>query len=359
MADPMWFCANVAFAEAMKDQTLHNARTKSDVIVKYQSKALSDLRRRLVADKDTDILLWTITVLMSLDISFADFESWKAHTAGLERIMNMRGGLESLNNNTYLKQKIIGFNMFWNNKQMAIATSQTSSTYPTHPFSPEICVAISKLPRALSDLALEGYFNTALISLMADIISVSSKLTGPDQKRDEDLRRLKLLGYELEELFRIDSLSELEKLIVAALVDYCISVDTDRGLHWLLMGALRMRISHMWCKGVTYVRAYAKAFIWAGALLAACSEATSLTFRLGANVLSLCATHHTLDHTFVLTTCRQFLWDDFLTDKLEQKFDFDSTPSSVASDRTSTASSRTSISPTPVTSVASGDEGVN
>lgn len=345
MADPMWFCANVAFAEAMKNQTLYNSHEKSDVIVKYQSKALSDLRRRLVADKDTDVLLWTITILMCLDISFSDFESWKAHTEGLERILSMRGGLESLNNNVYLKHKIIGFNMFWNNKQLAIATSQTSSKYPTHPFPPHICIAISKLPRELSDLALDGCFNTALISLMADVASVSSKLCGPDEKKGEDLRRLKLLGYELEELFRIATLSQLEKLVIAALVDYCVSMDSDRGLHWLLMGALRMRISYLWCKGVTYIKKYAKAFIWAGAMLAACSEMSSLTFRLGSNVLSLCSEHHALDKAYVLTTCRQFLWDDFLTDKLEQKFDFDSTPS----DRTSSLS----ISPSPTTTTPS------
>lgn len=347
MSDPMWFCANVAFAESMKDHTLYDTREKTDVIVKYQSRALSDLRRRLCEETDIDILMWTITILMCIDISFADFDSWKAHSEGLDRMVSMRGGLESLNSSPYIKHKIIGFNMFWNNKQLAIATSQKSSKYPTHPFPPSICVAISKLSQEFADLALDGAFNITLLTLMADVSSISAKFSDSEGKKAEDLRRLKLLGYELEELFRMESLSQLEKLVISALVDYCVSVDNDRGLHWLLLAAIRMRISYLWCHGATYVKRHAKAFVWAGAMLAACSETSALTFKLGANVLSLCSEHHALDKSYVLTTCRKFIWDDFLTEKLEQKFDFDCTPS----DR----SVSLSVSPTPTTRLPSSD----
>lgn len=327
MSDPMWFCANVAFAEAMKDQTLHDAREKTDTVIKYQGKALSDLRRRLSAEADVDLLLWTITILMAIDISFSDFASWKAHTEGLDRMIAMRGGLESLNNNPYVKHKIIGFNVFWNNKQLAIANSQVSSSYPKHPYPPDVCVAIAKLPRELADLALDGCFSVSLLKLMADVSSISSKLYAAEEMRAEDLRRLKLVAYELEELFRIKNLTPLEKLLIAALADYSVSVDNDRGVHWLLFSAVRMRISYLWSHGVPYTKRHAKVLIWAAALLAACSEMSAVTFKLGSNILSLCSEHHVLDKAYVLSTCRQFIWADFLTEKLEQKFNFDCTPS--------------------------------
>jgi hypothetical protein len=340
--DPMWFCANVAFAESMKNQTLYANREKTAIIAKYQNKALADLQVRLNKDTDLDVLLWTILILICVDISFYNFDSWKAHGEGLDRIIRMHGGLESMNSNPYLKQKIIGTNIFWNNKQIAIAMSRETTTYPKHPFPPDICVAISKLPRELADLALEGCFNNNLLTLMADACSIETRLRDPENRKIEDLRRIKLLAYEIDELFRIEGLSQLEQLVIAALVDYCVTLDSDRGVHWLLVGSVRMRISHLWCRGVKYVKEHAKAFIWAASVLAACSETTAVTFKLASNVLSLCSEYHVLDKEHVLLTCRQFMWADFLSEKLESKFDFSTKPA----DRANSAS--TSSSPPPM-----------
>ncbi|ETN37143.1 uncharacterized protein HMPREF1541_08133 [Cyphellophora europaea CBS 101466] len=327
MSDPMWYCANVAFAEGMKDRTLYDSRKKTDIILKYQHMALLELRRRLLADKDTEVLLWTITILMALDVTFGSYESWKAHFEGLDRIISMRGGLESLNGNMYLKTKVIGFNTFWLYKQVVMATVQDTSVYPKHPFPAEVCIAISKLPRELGDLALDGCFNCPLISLAADVCALSKKFQLDREKKSEDLRRLKVLGYELEELLKGTGLKHLEQLVAAALVDYCVSMDTDRGLHWLLTGALRMRISHIWCKGVTYNKKHARAYVWSASMLTACGETSSLTFKLGSKVLDLCAERETLDRAYVLDICRQYIWDESLTTKLDSKLDFDSTPS--------------------------------
>ena len=37
-----------------------------------------------------------------------EVDSWKAHIAGLDRILALRGGLDSLNSNDYVKHKVRG-----------------------------------------------------------------------------------------------------------------------------------------------------------------------------------------------------------------------------------------------------------
>jgi hypothetical protein len=340
MSDPMWFCANVAFSEGMKDRMMHDTCDKSEVVAKYQSRAFMDMSKRLVTDKDNDILLLTITVLMSIDILFGSTTSMKMHAEGLDRIIQLRGGLESINHLPYLKQKVIGFQQFWHSKQIAYATAETGTAkYPKHPFPPDLCIATSKLPKELAELALTGTISIALLRLVADVAALQSKFDRNGEKRPEDLRRLKILGYELESLYRIEGMNDIEKLIIAALIDYATWLDKDRAAHWLLGCVIRVRISPIYRNGVKWEKKYSKVLVWVGAVLTTCSEAGALSWRVGNTLLEKASEHETLDRDFTIKTCKQFIWDDVLTEKLEAKFDFETTPS------TRRASSEKSPSP--------------
>lgn len=327
MADPMWFCATVAFNEAMLNCTVHDSIKKTDVVIKYQSKAFMDLRRRLANEQDSNVLLLTITTLMSIDITYGTLESLRMHMEGLDRVLEVRGGLETLNDEPYLKHKIIGYKHFWLLKQMAHATAATTVEYPEHPFSSDLCVAVAKLPRDLSELALTGALNVALIRLAADVAAMHTKIQCQEQKQPEDLRRLKILAYELDELFKTSGMSELERLICGALIDYATSLDTDRSSHWLLVCTARMHLSGIWRNGVKWDSRHSRIIVWVGTMLATCSEVGSLTWRLGTDILNTCSKHVTLSKVFMVDTCTGLIWDKDLTIKLEQKFDFDTTPS--------------------------------
>ncbi|KPI44865.1 uncharacterized protein AB675_2719 [Cyphellophora attinorum] len=299
MSDPMWFCANVAFSEGMKDRMMHDTCEKSEVVAKYQSKAFMDMRKRLMTDQDNDILLLTITVLMSIDILFGSTDSMKMHAEGLDRIIQLRGGLESINHLPYLKQKVIGFQQFWHSKQIAYATAETGTAkYPKHPFPPDLCIATSKLPKELAELALSGTLSIALIRLVADVAALQSKFDRDGEKRPEDLH-------------------------------YATWLDKDRAAHWLLGCVIRVRISPIYRNGVKWEKKHSKVLVEAGAL----------SWRVGNTLLEKASEHVTLDRDFTIRTCKQFIWDDVLTEKLEAKFDFETTPS------TRRASSEKSPSP--------------
>jgi hypothetical protein len=326
MADPMWFNANVAFAECIKDVALYNSGRKSDNVVKYQSKALNDLRRRLEINDVSWITLYTITILICMDIVIRAPEHWKLHNDGLERVLALEGGLESLNNKPFLKSKLIGFNAFWLNKQMAMAVAQPPTTYPKHPYLPELCTAIAKLPRAFAELTLDGSINTTLVMLLADTMVIANQFRKTGIKPSTELRRLKLCGYEIEELFRYRTMSHVEQIIAAALSQYCITMDDDRAQHWLLCGVIGINISNMWCRGVEYVEKHAEVITWAAAMMIACSETAALTYAFGAKLINSCAGKDGLQRDILLELVEDYLWDPILTEKMDAKYNFDVPP---------------------------------
>jgi hypothetical protein len=326
MADPMWFNANIAFAECIKDVTLSNSCRKSDIVVKYQSKALNDLRRRLEINDVSWITLYTITVLICIDILIREPDHWKLHNDGLERIIALEGGLESLNNKPFLKSKLIGFNAFWLNKQMAMAIAQPPTIYPKHPFSAGLCTAIAKLPTAFAELTFDRSLNTALVMLMADTMSLANQFRKTGTKPSTELRRLKLYAYEIEELFTYRTMTHVEQIIAAAFLQYAISMDDDRSQHWLLCGTINIGISNMWCKGIEYVEKHAEVITWAGAMLIACSEVTALTYVFGVKLLNSCAGKNGLQREVLLDLVEHYLWDPVLTEKMDAKFNFKAPP---------------------------------
>jgi len=71
MSDPASFCAVVAFAESMKHQALGERREPTDVTIKYQSKAVTALRERLLEAKPElkDTVILAIVNLICIDVS--------------------------------------------------------------------------------------------------------------------------------------------------------------------------------------------------------------------------------------------------------------------------------------------------
>ena len=323
MADPMWFHANLAFAEAMKSMTLFGSRERSKEILDHAGKAVIQLRKRLSNDSNlafSETLILTITSLMSVDLVARDVKKWKMHIDGLEQILAMRGGLDTLT--PYVKHKVIGFQNFWLYKQMSISMEQQQVEYPRHPFSPELCASIAKMPNELSEMAMAGEINIALIKAMADVSAIAKRFTLSNEKPKEDLRRLKCLAYELEELHCLP-ITPLEQLIIAAACDYCMAIDDLRSAHWLLVGALQVTCSHLLFTGVEYDEKWYKVQIWSAAMLLATGEDQQQSFRLGNKILEACLKHHSLDRKYVVATCESIMWDDVFSNKLDENFDYD------------------------------------
>ena len=210
---------------------------------------------------------------------------------------------------------------------MSLGTAPEFATYPDHPFSPDLCLAISKMPDELADLALEGCLNIDLIKMMALILTLSSKFATDGRKEREDLRRIKCLAYELEELFSITDLTQLELLLIMALLDFSVTLDQERKQHWLLVGSAQIHCSRLLFTGIEYDSTRHDVLVWTGAMFVACGEPTLQSARLGQKILSRCARERRVDRSTILSTCERIAWDDVLTEKLDLRFDFDAASS--------------------------------
>ena len=233
---------------------------------------------------------------------------------------------------------------------MSLGTAPEFATYPDHPFPAELCVHLSKMPDELAELALEGYLNVDLIKMMAPILTLSSKFAKERKKEREDLRRIKCLAYELEELFSITDLTQVELLLILGLIDYSVTLDAERRQHWLLVGSCQINCSRLLFTGIDYDPSRHDLLLWIGALFVACGEPTLQSARLGQKILDRCGRECRIDRSTVLATCQRFAWDDVLTEKLDARFDFDATSS--ISSRSSTVtpdyqSASSKISPEP------------
>lgn len=217
---------------------------------------------------------------------------------------------------------------------MSLGTAPEFATYPDHPFSPDLCLAISKMPDELAELALEGSVNTDLIKLMAPILALSSKFAREGKKEREDLRRIKCLAYDLEELFSITDTTQIEILMILALIDFSVTLDQERKQHWLLVGSAQINCSRLLFTGIDYDPLRHDILVWVGAMLVACGEPTLQSARLGQKILSRCGRERRIDRSTVLNNCQRIAWDDVLTEKLDLRFDFDAASST--SSRSST-----------------------
>ena len=322
ITDLGWFSATFAFAEAMKQRTLTGNVQKSSEIIKHSAQGVVELRKKILKGKTgvDDLAILTITSLMSLDMVTREVRNWKMHIEGLEQILALRGGIDSLDD--YVRYKVIGFQTFWLYKQMVISSATPKAVYPKHPFSPELCVAISKLPAALENLALKGSLNGSLITLMADVASISRKFSDGADKAREDLRRLYILAYEIEELLTVTSLDYLETIVLLATNDFCLTVGQDRNTHWLLAGSLQCAASWLLQGAVAYEGQHHNVLVWAAATLVATEEPRAQVARLGQKILGRCQAQRKLSRSDILFICRGFLWDDCLTILLDEKLDF-------------------------------------
>lgn len=92
------------------------------------------------------------------------------------------------------------------------ADSIDTLIYPSHPFSPDLCARLTRLPSGLSDLALQGKMSFRIISIIEDIMAwdreTGMKTTStspialpamflalPDQTQIEAFLALTLLAY--------------------------------------------------------------------------------------------------------------------------------------------------------------------
>jgi hypothetical protein len=261
-----------------------------------------------------------IGTLISISILQGDMKAANNHVNGLKNLVLLRGGVRFLLSfDGYLRERIVGHFIMWDLTQAALEIDAGPSVYPKHPFPPDLCGHISKLPSGLEKLAFSGSLNCAIIRLLAGIAFYTSRILSSTRKRPADVRKMLTFVYALSRQARLAKLNPVEQILVVVLVEACVSLGSTRNLHWVMISYKQSRISALLC--TTSVRdvsrnltAYQDAFIWMGAVLLATGNADSDPWRLGKQLVD--EGHHSMGWSGLIKLCDRYIWYDELSVRL-------------------------------------------
>ena len=159
--------------------------TKQDRLFLYhRGNVVAKLRERLASPQycADDCTTLTVATLGTIDYVLGAHETAVAHVDGMRQIMKLRGGLSGSSAFHHLLQiNVKAFEDLWT--FVTECTTPTEEhpnpttmlkqgalpTYMAHPFKPEICTMMSKLPRGFCDIGLKGILSLQMIKILTSL----------------------------------------------------------------------------------------------------------------------------------------------------------------------------------------------
>lgn len=219
--------------------------------VQHRGSTIARLNEKLKTKEATDnAALLTVTMLMTLEYLCGDQRGVLMHCKGLERMLQMRGPLEDDDepgfDSEWLKFVKMGLTAY---KALgSFVTGQPPDiprdsvgylseafqelqldqplSYPETPFSPDICIILSRLPAGLSELCLTSQVSIQMIKLLASISAATALLATESisyqnlpvvwtpSSEDSNLRDSSQLDDERKQIMIQTILSSLQRMIL-------------------------------------------------------------------------------------------------------------------------------------------------
>ncbi|KIW86742.1 uncharacterized protein Z519_12655 [Cladophialophora bantiana CBS 173.52] len=218
----------VALAQASYEARQGNARGPTREVLVHYGKGVEALRLKMARSSacDDDATILAVMALLGIALIYNDFASFETHLIGLRHLVEMRGGVDYLGWDGFLKNAITGLESLWayhENKKLIISTTEASIKlqYPSHPFPPDLCALIAKLPDGFREVALSGRLCVHIITLLSGISEWVDQLQSPRKKAvlplgDPNGTYLKQTHVCLE-LVPLRGLNTLERVLCSAL----------------------------------------------------------------------------------------------------------------------------------------------
>lgn len=184
------FGALVTFAQAHVDTLLRPDGKPSVESLMYWGKTVSLLRDKM-SDPEScadDAAILSNIYLMGAAARFQEQEACNTFYLGLQRMVQIRGGLDKLGLDGYVKNCILYIDGLGlasddptestsppnsdssmptipseDSTPTATTTSERPLTYPSHPFPPDLCTLVAKLAPGFIDLAMQYYLSIELL----------------------------------------------------------------------------------------------------------------------------------------------------------------------------------------------------
>jgi len=200
---------------------------------------MTKLRRRLQDPEQCadDATVLVVATLGTIDYILGDHNSATAHVTGMRQMVKIRGGFKSDTPwGRLLQASVAAYEALWSFLFAADTSSNETiqnasqilekselTTYLSHPFPPDVCEMLAKVPRGFSDLGLTGILSLQILRHLAEFNKLSLLLTSsPVEGKYEMILRPKIQGA-LEELHQLAKLqtTPTERFLTNGLVAYC------------------------------------------------------------------------------------------------------------------------------------------
>ncbi|ETN41203.1 uncharacterized protein HMPREF1541_03138 [Cyphellophora europaea CBS 101466] len=176
------FHAVVAFAQGYDEVANTGTTEPSPAVLYHRGRATQLLCDRLKdpLTRADDASILTTFLLVDNVWRYGENDIGRAHYSGLLKMIEMRGGLDKLGVNGVLRSVIefaevtdIGDTM-----RSTITPALPDLKYCRHPFPPQVCGLIARLPEGYAEMAMQGYLS---VETMVTIVSLKDWLnTDPE-----------------------------------------------------------------------------------------------------------------------------------------------------------------------------------
>ena len=169
--------------------------------VQHRGSTIAGLNEKLKSEEATDdAALLTVTMLMTLEYLCGDQRGVLMHCQGLERMLELRGPLPKENDQKsesdwvrFVKVGLTAYKALGSfvtgqppevPRESLAYLSETFQelqldqplAYPETPFSPDLCIILSRLPSGVSELCLMSQISIQMIKLLASISAATALL---------------------------------------------------------------------------------------------------------------------------------------------------------------------------------------
>ncbi|EXJ96101.1 hypothetical protein A1O1_01227 [Capronia coronata CBS 617.96] len=196
MQDPGLFKCFLVGAQSLYEWRRFPQQAKpSQTMMRLQSEAISSLQKRLTlpAAHLDDGLVISVLHLMVADACLRDLPSLKSHLGGIRQIIALRGGLGSSPSHLAIRALLTTVEFYIALGQYLrvspddpVAVPSVRIQYVPHPFPPDVCRYISKLPVGLAEAALSGRLSVQCIKLLTSVADWAPLVDDPQSSSEPD-----------------------------------------------------------------------------------------------------------------------------------------------------------------------------
>lgn len=236
------------------DPTWFPGKRLSQSFLEGYNIALSNVRQRikLLGGRADAATLMAVNGLAILAGAMGDIPTFKIHAQSLEPLLRSAGGFEALGRFGFIKSLLLQWESQWAyqpHMRVTIfpnARARYVAEYPTMPFPTEVERLVTKLPEGFQELARKGELSRRTLEILGRCADVSSDhvLPGAREQYHSGHRRFADF-FEASPCIMPgqEGPSPLEKLVMQALILYCVHTWSPLRFDWGLYRGIRMDLT--------------------------------------------------------------------------------------------------------------------